>query len=103
MSLLSLERCRALLPRSNGLNDAQLENLRDAMYLLAGAAVDGFLAHKRAGNCDPHENQGASDAAVYERAAIIEFDSKCRRDEAEHLAGIRGKKRGIHIAGGKNA
>ena len=44
--LLSLERCRALLPPDCVLSDAELERLRDGMYALAGAAVDGFLAQR---------------------------------------------------------
>ena len=44
--LLSLERCRALLPADCELSDAELERLRDGMYALAGAAVDGFFAQR---------------------------------------------------------
>ncbi len=42
--LLSLERCRALLPADCELSDAELERLRDGLYALAGASVEGFLA-----------------------------------------------------------
>jgi hypothetical protein len=44
--LLSLERCRALLPRDYEVTDAELERLRDGLYALAGVAVDGYLAQR---------------------------------------------------------
>ena len=42
--LLSLDRCRELLPKDCELNDVALEHLRDGLYALAGMAVNGFLA-----------------------------------------------------------
>jgi len=44
--LLSLDRCRALLPADCNLNDMELERLRDGLYALAGAAVNGFLVQR---------------------------------------------------------
>jgi hypothetical protein len=44
--LLSLERCRALLPQGCEITDLELERLRDGLYALAGVAVDGYLARR---------------------------------------------------------
>src|SRR5271166_3097978 len=41
--LLSLERCRSLLPANCDLSNAELERLRDSIYCLAGVTIDGFL------------------------------------------------------------
>ena len=42
-SLLSLERCKALLSSEGILSDADVTRLRDGLYALAGLIVDSFL------------------------------------------------------------
>jgi hypothetical protein len=78
--LLSLDRCRALLPANCELSDAALEQLRDGLYALAGVTVDGYLAQPLA--------MGHTTALValeipgmrHEQAEILEFpDGKGER------------------------
>ena len=42
LRLLTLERCRELLPADCHLSDVELENLRDSLYALAGLVLDTF-------------------------------------------------------------
>jgi hypothetical protein len=44
--LLSLERCRALLPPDCEMTDVEMERLRDGLYALAGVTIDGYLAQR---------------------------------------------------------
>jgi hypothetical protein len=46
LCLLSLERCRALLPPDCEMTDVEMERLRDGLYALAGVAIDGYLAQR---------------------------------------------------------
>jgi len=74
------------LPANCELSDAEIEKLRDGMYVLAGVAVEGCLASSDT----QHQmmSSGESDEIALERAAILEFDSGFKRPEAERLAGL---------------
>ena len=84
--MLTLQRCRELLETdSPGLSDSELEALRKQLYAIAQVGI-----HARA-----RERQFAQAIAalaederadVEERAAILEFDGKLSRDQAERLA-----------------
>jgi hypothetical protein len=89
--MLSLERCRKLLGPENNVPDEKLVTLRDQLYCLAelvldlrdnsqnvDLSVDGAFEQLAVSNEDPN--------ALKERAAIIEFDGKVSRDEAERRA-----------------
>lgn len=86
--MLSLERCRKLLGQENSLPDESLVTLRDQLYCLAELVLDlrdngqklsdsanGAFAQIASSQEDPD--------ALMERAAIMEFDGKVSRDEAE--------------------
>ena len=88
---LSLERCRKLLGPENSVPDERLVTLRDQLYCLAelvldlrdsrrgfGDAVEGAFEQVASSQEDPN--------VLKERAAIIEFDGKVSRDEAERRA-----------------
>ncbi len=114
--MLTLERCRVLLPDGSELSDEEVLEQRDLLYDLAEIAVD-FLSHsperhllpagtlaqgmqETSGDLTarekPHErDDGAEDreSEVWaevegfdERAAIMEFDGGLERGEAERLA-----------------
>jgi hypothetical protein len=89
--MLSLERCRKLLGPENTVPDEKLVTLRDQLYCLAelvldlrdssqkvDLSVDGAFEQIAGSNEDPN--------ALKERAAIIEFDGKVSRGEAERRA-----------------
>ena len=89
--MLSLERCRKLLGPENSVPDEKLVTLRDQLYCFAelvldlrdsrqkpDQAVDGAFEQIALSHEDPY--------ALKERAAIIEFDGKLSRDEAERRA-----------------
>jgi hypothetical protein len=92
--LTSLERCRQILGgTADCLSDDQILTLRDQLAAFAAVAVDLFGAAQRSpkpsnglllaalGALDPNER-----ADVEERAAILEFEGKLSRDQAERLA-----------------
>ena len=62
---LSLEKCRSLLPEECDLSDSELEKLRDALYCLAGVAVDGFL-----------EQSLVRETAKHEQSKILGFENR---------------------------
>jgi len=82
--MISLERCRKILGSSNKITDDDLATLRDQFYCLASLALEERDRQKRSllnsgnGLIDRH--------ALEERAAIIEFDGKMSREEAESNA-----------------
>lgn len=86
--MLSLSRCREVLAgESARLSDEQVTQLRDQLYALAETAVQ--LAHMT----PPVDFSLAAAslttevrADVEERAAIIEFDGRLSRDQAERFA-----------------
>ena len=89
--MLSLERCRKLLGTENSLPDESLVTLRDQLYCLAELVLDfRDSGQKLNDSIDGAFEQIASSRedpdALIERAAIIEFDGKVSRDEAERRA-----------------
>ena len=90
---MDLEKCRSLLPADLGLSDVELERLRDALYTLAGVAVEGFLeernALRSAAKAAPPSCETSVGEARNERAAILEFDAGVRREQAERIVGLR--------------
>jgi hypothetical protein len=84
--VVSLQRCRELLAgEAEALSDREIEALREQLCVLARtcrpakAELDGF---RRALAALGEEER----ADVEERAAILEFDGKLSRDQAERLA-----------------
>ena len=76
------------------MSDPELAKLRDALYCLAGAVVDGFQTNRAngIGREVPTVIAEVFDGAE-ERAAIVEFDGELPRDEAERLCGLNGATR----------
>ena len=85
---IPIDTCRRFLgPAAAGLTDAQLEELRDQLYDLAQVTVASYASGpgvppKRLA---PHFGE-ADYFDVEERAAIMEFDGRLSRDQAERLA-----------------
>jgi len=88
--MLSVARCRTLLPtEAKDWSDAQVEALRDQLYVLAGALLDdagrtevAASSMKTALPLVPSDHR----PALEERAAILEFDAGLSRDDAERAA-----------------
>jgi hypothetical protein len=88
--MLSLARCRTLLPtEAKDWSDAQVEALRDQLYVLAGVLLDDARRTGAAGSSMntalplvPSEHR----PDLEERAAILEFDAGLSRDDAERTA-----------------
>lgn len=89
--MLSLDHCRTLLGRdSEELDDADLATLRDQLYSLATLSVERFS------RIEGEESATFKDAlalfeqsereTIEERAAVIEFDGKLKREIAERSA-----------------
>ena len=90
--MLSLSRCRALLPQACALSDHELEALRDQLALLAHAAIDVFTYRPAEGvaKTDVLSAMSASETEDYEeRAAVGEFEAGLPRDVAERFAVVQ--------------
>lgn len=85
---LSIEQCRrALSGASAGLSDAEIELAREQLYALAHALLRGRKPIQPAPFSNIAESIGVDDHAdVEERAAIMEFDGRLSRDQAERAA-----------------
>ena len=94
--MLSVKCCRELLGTEAGtLSDRDIETLREHLYELANLSVSLFVETQR--QAKPASNvldfktalssliDGEIDS-IEERAAIVEFDGKLPRDEAERAA-----------------
>lgn len=92
--MLSLQKCRFLLGTDCNLTDAQLEQLRQALYAWSEVAIGALCAQKGCSN-----NLGAPIASpmlsaipnderpsIEERAAILEFEAGLKRPEADRQA-----------------
>lgn len=87
-SRISLASCRRLIGAlASGHSDAELEKLRDELYTVARVALE---VHPMGG---PRRFASAFSSLaedqrfdVEERAAILEFDGRLTRDQAERLA-----------------
>ncbi len=90
--MLSLRRCRELLPRDATLSDAELEELRGLLYVLAEVLIHEFTLQQ--GTPEPGSRLDAmldlmppeDREAIEERAAIKEYEAGLERDEAERAA-----------------
>ncbi len=79
--MLSISKCREILgAKAANLLDSELELLRDQLYPLADVVVSHFLTHSKR----VVENNLRDE--LEERAAILEFDGKISRSEAEQKA-----------------
>lgn len=45
--MLSIEKCRTLIPDSETYSDEQIEEIRASVYELAGIALDDYMEKKR--------------------------------------------------------
>ena len=89
--MLSLERCRKLLGPENSGPDEKLVTLRDQLYCLAELMLDLRDSSQKVhlsvnGAFEQIADSNEDPNALKERAAIIEFDGKVSRDEAERRA-----------------
>ena len=94
--MLTLERVRSLLSHhGDGMSDAEIEALRDHMYVVADVMVGAHLSGSiertprlRKTDFDTALNLIPQDDhdEVRERAAILEFDAGVGRDQAERDA-----------------
>lgn len=94
--MLSLQQCRSLLGTDCNLTDAQVEQLRQELYALSEVAI-GALQNQKLGpksnsSGDPEicpmlsQIPDCERAQFEERAAILEYQGKLTRPEAERQA-----------------
>jgi hypothetical protein len=83
--MLSLERCRKLLGSDTKLSDENLATVRDQLYCFAALTLEVRDIKKKSVFERPEVGSIDRDA-LEERAAIIEFEGKLSRDEAERNA-----------------
>ena len=84
--MLSLQRCRELLTGdARAFSDDELEALRTQFYAVAQVGVRATIRERRFAQAiaDLSEEERAD---VEERAAILEFEGRLSRDQAERLA-----------------
>lgn len=91
--MLSLTDCREILGAdSANISDAEMEALREQLYYLATVAIISLQANRGSSssfsNLRPSLNQCCANTCMEleERAAVMEFDGKLSRDEAERAA-----------------
>lgn len=90
--MLSLEKCRRLIPSNKTLSDSEITRLRDQLYCLADIALTSFLPPKTAsnsGNTFIKASKALTDTqreAWHERSAIMEFEGNLPRSIAERMA-----------------
>ena len=87
-SRLTIAKCRALLGQAaEGLSDSEVESVRDQFYAMARVAANAYVAGKRSLFGRAVSELSAADRyGVEERAAILQFDGRLLRDDAERLA-----------------
>jgi hypothetical protein len=91
-----LQKCRSLLGTDCKLTDAELEQLRHELYVVAEVAISDFCVTRKAGSSNGSKAQSVSSClsaipeperhTVEERAAILEFEAHLRKPEAERQA-----------------
>lgn len=94
--MLTLQKCRSLLGADCKLTDAELEQLRHELYVVAEVAIADFCVTRKAGSSNGLKSQNvpnclveipeAEREAVEERAAILEFEGLLKKPEAERQA-----------------
>lgn len=91
--MLPLTNCREILGAdSASVSDAEMEVLRDQLYYLATVTINSIKGNRGGSNAfsnlRPSLNRCLTDKCieVEERAAVMEFDGKLSRDEAERAA-----------------
>ena len=87
--MLTVAQCRAVLESGHEISDADLERIRDELYILARASADAFLAKTASSSAFERGLELLSESdreAAVERAAILEFDAGRPRDVAEREA-----------------
>jgi hypothetical protein len=83
--MLSLDQCRALLDVQE-ISDDQLRALCDQLYALARVAIVASVADSGQFGRLVEQVSDPERADIEERAAILEFDAKMPRPQAERLA-----------------
>ena len=90
--MLSLENCRSLLGNdSEGLDESDLELLREQFYCLARLSLEIFSNVGNQGQASAFQDalisfEQSERESIEERAAVIEFDGKVTRETAERIA-----------------
>jgi hypothetical protein len=91
--MLSLTNCREILGAdSANISDAEMEAIRDQLYYLASVTVNTLQSNRGRSNAFSNLrlslNQCLADRCieVEEIAAVMEFDGRLSRDEAERAA-----------------
>lgn len=91
--MLSLDRCRRVLGESCALDNQELSELRTQFYDLAQMVIvtferGPFQAHAGTTNFDSviTDVPASERDGIEERAAILQADAGCTRDEAERRA-----------------
>ena len=89
--MISLERCRKILGPGVSVSDENLAALREQLYSFAELALDfrdkrQKLVLPATNAFEQLANSQEDPEVLRERAAIIEFDGKFSRDEAERRA-----------------
>jgi len=91
--MLSVTNCREILGADSAkISDAEMEALRDQLYYLATVTVNTLQSNRGSSNAFSNLRlslkQCLADTCieVEERAAVMEFDGKLSRDQAERAA-----------------
>lgn len=86
--MISLKRCRKVLGPKISVPDETLVKLREQLYCFAELALDIRGQRQKSVNITLEQVATSSEDldVLQERAAIIEFDGKVTRDEAERMA-----------------
>jgi hypothetical protein len=85
LKMLSLEECRKLLDSDAKFSDEDLAMLRDQLYCWASLTLD-VMDFTLCSGFDEAKSLLFDSNSVEERAAIIEFEGKVSRDQAERKA-----------------
>lgn len=104
--MLSIQKCRDLLPKSCLLNEQEIERLRDSLYKIAEVVVSACVGSNSNIEKSRNDNESFSDDLkllppserdeVEERASIMQFEGKLPRKMAERAALNNFQKRHKH-------
>ena len=85
--MISVAKCRKLLPDHQSYSDAQIKEIRDFLYPLACAAVEIFNESKAGRiSLSPSLLDESRNYEFEERAAIHQFDGNVSKVASERLA-----------------